>query len=142
MLYEMLKNNIVFKDSIPSWEDAVSYSAKPLLDKNFITQDYLNKVLENVQKFGFYFVISPEVAIVHADEGYGVNESGASLLKLKNKVAFGDNKDVKFIFTFASKEDGLYTNILQKFALTLCNKESVNMLKNAETEQDILAVFN
>ncbi|MFR3686552.1 MAG: PTS sugar transporter subunit IIA [Enterococcus sp.] len=48
MIQEVLKNNIQFRESISDWQEAIQIAAKPLLEKKFINEEYIEAMINNV----------------------------------------------------------------------------------------------
>lgn len=86
-LKELLgEDNIIVLDSVDSWQEAVEIASKPLTDKNIIERRYEKAMIDAVEKYGPYMVLSDGFALMHSRPEEGVNELGMSMLVLKNSV--------------------------------------------------------
>ena len=54
-----------------SWDEAISWTFRPLLAKQAITEQYIADVIKNTQEHGPYYIIAPWLAMPH------VSSSGA-----------------------------------------------------------------
>ena len=89
-------DDIQIVDKQDSWSQAIHLAAKPLLDKGKIEQQYVNKMIEAVNKFGTYMVLVDGIAFIHAGTDDGINENCTSILLIKNPIPFG-NKNTKIV---------------------------------------------
>ncbi|WP_053218354.1 BglG family transcription antiterminator [Virgibacillus senegalensis] len=80
------EGDILFATKAGSWQQAVELAASPLLKKGYITEDYIESMVDNIEKQGPYVVISPLVAMPHGRTEDGVNQLGISLLHLQEPV--------------------------------------------------------
>ena len=60
MLKEIFKKSYyVFEEGFENWRDAVWASYKPLLREKIVNEDYINSVIDCIEKYGPYIVITP-----------------------------------------------------------------------------------
>lgn len=78
------------------WREAIHLAAKPLLSKELINQHYVDEMINAVDKYGTYMMLTENTAFVHAGKEDGIKENCTSMLLLKNRIGFGDS-DVKKI---------------------------------------------
>lgn len=87
MLKEVLtKNRMNRVKSCKSWEEAITIAAAPLLKEGVITEVYVQRMIESVNKFGPYMVLEDGFALPHASEKEGVKEMGMSFLFVEEEV--------------------------------------------------------
>ncbi|GMG95609.1 BglG family transcription antiterminator [Tepidimicrobium xylanilyticum] len=89
------------------WKDSIEKASKILLEKSFITEDYIHAMIENYNKNGPYFVIVPNFALPHAPIDAGSKNLGMSLIRLSNPVKFYvDGLDpIKFICVISAVDN-------------------------------------
>ncbi|PHF59011.1 PTS sugar transporter subunit IIA, partial [Priestia aryabhattai] len=88
----MLKNwihdaTITLEESVENWPQALELCARPLLEMNVISPEYVTAIVEQHHKLGPYYVLAPGLAMPHARPEEGAKGLGLSLLKLKQGVA-------------------------------------------------------
>jgi mannitol/fructose-specific phosphotransferase system IIA component (Ntr-type)/galactitol-specific phosphotransferase system IIB component len=111
------------------WEDSIRKAAKILLDKSFITENYIEAMIDNYNENGPYFVIAPNFAMPHASIEAGTKELGMSLIRLK-EPAIDNNMHLKAMFNLI--------NLLKikefRNALDMANssREIANLIKDFE----------
>lgn len=138
------ENNINICDDEISWKDAINLSAKPLLDKDYISKEYTKAIFENIEKFGPYIDFGQEIAVPHARPECGVKKTGVSLLKLNNKINLNNDEDhpIKLIITFCSVDDTSHIEILKKISSIFGDLGKIENIKEANNKEEILEIIN
>jgi PTS system ascorbate-specific IIA component len=73
MISDMLqKENVQILDCVTDWQEVVYISTKNLIDQGYITGSYPKKIIELTEKHGAYYVLCPDVALLHARPEDGV----------------------------------------------------------------------
>lgn len=142
MLKELLEQNRVeFYDRFDHWHDAVRGCCHSLIADGSITAAYADAIIENVEKYGPYIVITDDLAIPHTKvNARGVIRNGISFTKVKEPVAFEPGnpaKNARLIFTLAANDmDGHYEN-MEKLGEMLLNEEVLQGLKEADDLESV-----
>lgn len=98
-LYELLnKEHIIIDLDCKDYKQAIQVGGQLLLEHGEIEEEYIDAMIENIEKNGPYFVISKGFAIPHADTDRGVKKVGMSLIRLKDPIFFKDEKVGKIEF--------------------------------------------
>lgn len=87
-------DNILFREKVYRYEDAIRIAANPLLEKRMIDETYIEAMIENVQRRGPYIFLGHGMALPHARPEDGVNEVGFSMLVLKEPIALAEDSNV------------------------------------------------
>ncbi len=82
MLKDSLVGNITLKEKVPDWRQAIRTAAQKLLEKEYIEEKYIGKMIENVEKLGPYIILSYDVDMPHSRPEDVVKNTGISLLKI------------------------------------------------------------
>lgn len=113
-----------------------------MVAKGDIESKYVNTMIQAVNEFGTYMVITPKVAYVHAGKDDGVNKNCVSLLLLENEIPFGsfNTKPVIAIVVLGicDKEESQLLNI----ANILDIPENIELLKNSKNIESILSLHD
>ncbi len=139
MLKDLIKRDkILFAKSVPTWEDAVWLSAKPLLDNEIIEKRYCDKVISNVNELGPYICIAPNIAISHARPEDGANGLGMTILVLEEPAYFEKNqtRPARVIVTLAAPDNEQHLLALQQLSQLLM--EDLDNLLAATSENQVL----
>ena len=99
MLKEIVeKGHYCFVEKVDSWQDAIRQSYAPLLKDNTVENEYVEAVIECVNKYGPYIVIVPGIAMPHSTEGAaGCNGTAISFMKVEEEVDFDPDEVTYFI---------------------------------------------
>ena len=103
LFYFLKEENLIFeKKKLEKWEDAVKEGFKPLEKGKYVDESYYKSIIELINNFGSYMVVSEGLAIPHAENMNNVHKSGISLLYLKHPVIFPGNKKVNLLFCLSA----------------------------------------
>ncbi|MGL4388887.1 MAG: PTS sugar transporter subunit IIA [Brevinema sp.] len=140
-LQNLLKGNIIQKQHIARWEDAIYILGKPLLIQGIITTSYLDAVIKNIHDYGTYMVLFDYFALPHARPEEGSLKVGLSFLKLDESVMFLD-KEVKYFLLLSTASATEHIQLIQAVGSIFSDEDQVlEQLADAKTEQDILDIF-
>lgn len=151
MLKYFWDNDLIrFHDgNIKEWEEAIRISCENLLEKEMITEVYVQEIIDCVHKYGPYIVIVPGVAMPHSSgESEGVLGTGIAFTKMSNPVSFDDNDDeksAKLFFTLAAKNPEEHTENIGKLAELLMQDgliEALNDVTSKEEYAEVMQTFS
>lgn len=141
MIQNMLtKDHIQVVDRMSNWQEAVDLASQPLLDKELITQTYVDNMKKSVVDNGPYMVLTDYFALMHAKAGEGVKTQSMSLLVTKEEVSL-EGKPVKIFLVLAAENSESHLESLQSIMSVFMdetkyqtiisgNKEAINKLFN------------
>lgn len=141
--------DIISEDSIHlditanSWQEAVRSAGEILHHKGFVKQEYIEAMIENINKNGPYVVIYPEVAIPHALESDGAIKVGASMVRLSNPVKFNheSNDPVRFVIALSVIDSGSIDRPLYNLTKMMATGTFVGELSTAKCEKEIIQII-
>lgn len=103
LFYFLREENIIFEtEKMENWEDAIKKGFEPLLLGRYIEESYYKNIIDIINNFGSYMVVSEGLAIPHAENMNNIYKSGISLLYLKHPVIFPGNKKVNLLFCLSA----------------------------------------
>lgn len=117
-----------------NWKDSIRLAAQPLLEQEYIEEDYVEAMIETVEKIGPYIVLAPKVAVPHARPERGVNKLGLSLLKLDHPVDFNISSEedperyVELVFVLAAIDGEAHLKALIQLSKILEDDEHIEAL--------------
>lgn len=136
------KKNIVMKERVGNWEEAIELSAQPLIDNGYIEKSYVEAIFENTKINGPYYVLAPEIAMPHASPKVGVNKAQISLLVLKEPVYFSnDGFPVRLVFTLAAADETSHLTSLQKLATVFADEALIKKIIDAKDIDEVYALM-
>ena len=128
--------NILVKDSVEDWKDAVRESCSLLEASGSAPAEYKEKIIETINEIGPYIFIAPEIALPHV-QLFGKTDIGVSLLKLNKSVKYDDERDARLFFAFSAKDGDSHINLIQELAVFLSDDENVSGLLELDSAEDI-----
>ncbi len=135
----MKVTNDLVKLGLPSVskEDAIKFAGQILVDGGFVTEDYIDAMLERERIVTTF--IGNHVAIPHGTESSKENilNSGVCINQYPNGVDFGNGNIVYLVIGIAGKGD-VHLEILSKIAEACCEIETVIELAKVTTVEDMI----
>ena len=108
LLQELYNNNMIsFAEKCDDWKEAIFESIEPLVQQKIIDSKYGQEIIESVEKYGPYIVISEDVCIPHASVSpFCALDSDVHLANLAEiSDLCSDEKQLQKILSFQRKED-------------------------------------
>ncbi|MBI6529527.1 PTS sugar transporter subunit IIA [Proteus vulgaris] len=145
MLKTLLTPDVVqVVPSVSDWREAVKVACQPLVDKGYVEPRYIDAIYKSHEKIGPYYVLGPGIAMPHARPEDGVNQLSLALTIVEQGVEFGadENDPVKLLIVLAATDNDSHINVIMKLAELFDNDKDIQMLFNAKSKADVLAVIN
>lgn len=131
---------IRFEDSSTNWQTAIRTASQSLLDEDLITENYVDKMIQNVKDLGEYILLAPNIAMPHARPEDGSNGTAISFLKLKQAVPFDSGRLVSLFIVLATKNSEDHLELLAKVAQLIDSSEKIDQLIASKTPKDFLSL--
>ena len=124
------------------WQSAIRQAAKPLVDNGTVGDDYVQAMIDVVEKQGPYINIGPEIALAHSRPRASVKHIGLSLLKTNSEVDLV-NKDhpVKLWFVLADTDSNSHLGVIQQLSQVLMDTDRTQKLLAAKSADEILDIL-
>ena len=97
------KENVKFIDKAENWKEAIFQSGDLLVSNKKVTSEYVQEMIELVEKHGPYIVLEEGIAMPHAGISENVLETGISLLVVNEKVSLPEGRNANIFLSFAAK---------------------------------------
>lgn len=103
---ELLKlENVFIIDSVKDWKDSIHVAVTPLVEQGYCEPRYIDGIIENTEKFGPYYVLCENLALLHASSEQGVIEKQIAVTVLKESIKFKpDGYDVRILVALAASD--------------------------------------
>jgi mannitol/fructose-specific phosphotransferase system IIA component (Ntr-type) len=97
-------------------------------------------MIQMVVEFDSYIVISPGVAIPHAEFSHGAKKIGASFIRLAEPVSFNHQKNdpVKYVIAFSLPEGVSIGTCLYYFTEILATEDFISVMDQCQSEEAIM----
>lgn len=122
------------------WKEAIRLSCHKLLEHDYIGEDYVEGIIDCVEKYGPYIVILPHVAMPHASPvEFKINKSGIAFTKFKEPIQFPENNHVKeanLFFTVSAKDATEHLNNIVNLMELLSGESVIETLMKTDNMMD------
>jgi PTS system ascorbate-specific IIA component len=137
------ERSILIKDSVVDRNQAISIAGELLVASQKVRPEYIESMLEAVEKFGPYIVIAPGIALAHGKPSDAVVESGLSLLVIQEAIEFehSQNDPVQLVFGLAATDHESHIEVMAELAEFLSDTQRVNSLLTCSNIEQIRAVI-
>ncbi len=142
--FQLDETLVNFIDGASSWEEAIKISAKPLVDQGYVSESYVMAMIDSVNEHGPYICIAPDIALPHARPEAGSKKVGFSILRVAEPVIFSEDEahHSRVLITLSCVNAETHLEMLQNIVMTLSDDAKSKALFNAETAEEIVAIFN
>ncbi|MBO0469362.1 PTS sugar transporter subunit IIA [Enterococcus sp. DIV0242_7C1] len=137
-----------FQVEVTDKEDAFKRLTEQLTEKNFITEDFLEHLIEREKDFPTGLAVkNMGVAIPHTDSEY-VKRSQIAFMSLKNPITFFEMGtsdkpvEVQMIFMLALKEPHEQLEMLQKLISMIQQQEIMEQLYHCRTKTEFIQLIH
>ncbi|HLR69347.1 MAG TPA: PTS sugar transporter subunit IIA [Virgibacillus sp.] len=141
---KLLKEEAVLLDvEAKNAVDAIRISGDLLVKAGYATEGYTDAMIEGYQNVGPYIVIAPGIAIPHSRPEKGAVETGFSLIRLKEPIEFGHDKNdpVKLVCAITGVGNNGHIEMLQKIAVILGDPEKYKQIIEANDFNEISKII-
>jgi PTS system ascorbate-specific IIA component len=128
---------VVIAGDAPTWQDAIRLAGGALVASGVATPEYADAMIAMVEEHGPYIVISPGLALAHAQPGSSVLGDGLAVVTLAEPVEFGSahNDPVSVVLGLAVSAVGTHLESIGALA-NLFNDPTVTPRLAAATSAD------
>ena len=137
LLDVITQQDIHVVQNVASWQQAITLASQPLLQSNKINESYVQSMIDSVDQYGPYIVISPQVALAHALPKDNVFSLSVSMLKINEPIYF-DNEQVSVVLVLAPIDEKSHLGILKDIMDLFNQSKFVKKLFDAIDSNTIL----
>ena len=141
---ELIKEeNIFFLNRVNNWKEAIVIAMQPLVDKGYCEPRYIDGVFENTKKYGPYYVLCENLALIHASKDQGALKTQLAITILKEPIKFKeDGLDVRVLVALVATDSESHLSAMQAIAKIFADKKLVNKLLNATSSKEVMSIFS
>jgi len=134
--------NIKIIDSVKDWKEAINVSLQELVKQGYCSDNYVDGVFSNTEKYGPYYVLCENLALIHASSDQGAIRSQIAITLLNKPIKFKeDGLDVRLLVALVATDSESHLHALQALSTIFEKQESINQILNAKSEQVIYDMF-
>lgn len=136
------QNSVQVVDSCPSWQEAVRLCFQPLLERGFVSKQYIEAAIKSALDLNFYYLIAEGLAMPHARPEEGALKNGFSMLVVRKGINFGDhrNNPIYCIIGLAASDSNSHIDAMMDIS-DLFGDESVIPLLASQPDAASLIAF-
>jgi len=131
------KDNIIVLDKCVGWEEALDIASEPLLEKNIISQSYVDSMKEEIITSKPFWAIVDGLVLAHSDIDKGVYKPGFSLLKLPKDILINGYMKARIIVVIATPNREAHLRALNELIEITENKELLDKIKASKNSEEI-----
>lgn len=119
-----------------SWEEAIRYSAVPLLRNNDITEEYIDAMIDNINNLGAYIVVDDGIAIPHARPDNYVKNFGVTINTFKKPITIGNHNNIKIFITIASIDNENHIELITQIMKLIEDESLIDILNKEDISKE------
>lgn len=136
------KENVKIIPNVKDWVEAIHVAVQPLVDQGYCEPRYIDGIIENTNKFGPYYVLCENLALIHANSSQGVIKKQLAITILKEPVKFKpDGYDVRVLITLAATDSESHMGAIQAISNIFSDQEKVQKFLDATSSDEIYDLF-
>lgn len=143
MIENLLKaENCVVVDGVADWKEAIEVSLEKLVAQGYCTKDYIQAVFAMTEQYGPYYVLTEDMALIHASQSGAVNETQMAVTVLKKPVKFRpDGDDITILVALVAKDSTSHMEGIRAVSNLFADEAQVKKIKEAQDGQTIFNLF-
>ncbi|SDJ58428.1 BglG family transcription antiterminator [Salimicrobium halophilum] len=126
-------------EEVRDWEEAVRSCASPLVQEEYITPDYVQKMI-HASSNDPYIILGKRLAIPHAAPEDGVKRMGMSMLSVRNGVSYAGT-DIYWIVVIAAVDKHQHMTALMQLMEIAQNRSLEDQVLNAASAEEIYRIL-
>lgn len=143
-ILEVLKeSHIAIDEECVDWKEAIRTAGRILLEDGYITENYMDSMIENVVENGPYIVIGKGAAVPHASYQTGALKLGLSIVKLKNPVLFDNEGEysVDLIFCISICDEYSHLKLAAELFDIIQDNSVLDRLRQCHSVSEIIGII-
>lgn len=139
----MLKfENVQILQNVKDWEQSVHVAVQPLVDGGYAEARYIDGIIANAKELGPYFVLCPDLALLHARPEQGALKQQLAVTVLREPVRFKEEgPDVRLLVTLVATDSDSHINVMRQLAMMFGDPANIAKVVEATSEQEIYDLF-
>ena len=143
MIEKILKQeNCRIIPGVKDWKEAVYVSLEPLIKQGYCTEEYVQAVYDATAQYGPYYVLTDDMALIHASNKVGVNETQMAVTVLKEPVQFTeDGEQVRILIALAAVDGNAHIDGMVAVTELFGDDDKSQDILNAPDGETIYKLF-
>ncbi|QLK59289.1 PTS mannitol transporter subunit IIA [Enterobacteriaceae bacterium Kacie_13] len=134
--------SIAIYPSAEDWSQAIDLSMRNLLQRKYITADYIQSIKDTTTEIGPYYLLAPGIAMPHARPECGALQTALSLTLLRQGVSFeAESPPVRLLIGLSAKDSDSHIEAIQALSEMLCEDDVIDQLLNAKSTEELINII-
>ncbi len=136
------KENIQILEKVSNWQEAIKVAVQPLIDTGYVEPRYVDGIIENTNKYGPYYVLCEDLALLHAGSDQGVIKKQLAITILREPIRFkADGYNVRVLLTLAADDPESHMDAIRSISTIFSDPKQIKRLVDATSTDDIYEQF-
>lgn len=122
-----------------NWQDAIHYASRPLLKHESIHEQYIYSILSQLQYYGPYMFIAPNIVLAHAKPEDGTKQLDIAMSVCKKDVHFSPHHAAKIILVLSPVDQESHLHILRDIMSIFSIQTNVDNILQLDSVEEVLA---
>ena len=136
------KENIYVDVKFDNWLDCIKFFGKEMMTKGYVEKDYIDSMIEVLSTYGSYMLINDNILLAHGKTNVDIHKTGLLLGVLNKEVEYLNDKKIKFIVMFSSKDGNEHLNALLKLTELMEDKKLFDKLDGVKSSSGAYDIIN
>lgn len=137
------QENVQILERVDDWQDAIRIAMEPLVAGGYVEPRYVDGVFANTLLYGPYYVLAPDLALVHARSEQGVLHRQLAVTLLRQPVRFSpDGYDVRLLVALAEENPVSHNESLQYLASMFSDAVKMGGILAAQSAEELYHYFD
>ncbi len=144
LLANLIENDsILINQKAQTWQEAIAISCKPLIEKNLISLNYVESIVNSTIEHGPYYILAPFLAMPHAEAGKDVFKDCFSLVVFDKPFYFDqDSRPVQILITLGATSADIHTAVaLPQIVAAFEDVDNIDKIIKATSKEEIIAIL-
>lgn len=125
-----------------TWQESLHFAAAPLLKNKSIEEAYIYNILTQLQYYGPYMFIAPNIVLAHAKPEDGCHHLDISMAIFKKDISFSPHHEAKIILVLSCVDQERHLPILRDIMRLFSIQTKVDALLQLTSVADIMAYID
>lgn len=142
-LRELLAGHIEVDVECADWKEAVRRSAQPLLEQDYLSEQYITQMIRNIETMGPYIVLAQGFALPHESPDVGGMQLGMQLIRLKHPVPFHSQfyDPVDFVCCLSTIDKDSHLKAMFHLMNLLSKADFCENIRKAKTAEEVYQII-
>ncbi|NWK83459.1 BglG family transcription antiterminator [Staphylococcus sp. GSSP0090] len=131
------QSRVITQQASRNRDEAIKQSVELLVEDGVVEAAYATDIINQLDKFGPYMVVSPHIALIHAQHEHVKQSLGFSLIHYQEGIHFShDTYDpVYIIITLATEHPQIHLNALRQFSELIMDEAYRTILLSGNAQE-------